>query len=50
MICEEDPNSPLMNRNKTNGVVGIWGHDISNLCIESITLYESNLVRVGIGS
>lgn len=49
-MCEEDPSSPLMNRNKTNGVIGIWGHDIGDLVIESITLYEGNLVRVGIGS
>lgn len=49
-MYEEDPNSSLMNRNKTNGVIGIWGHDIGDLVIESITLYEGNLVRVGIGS
>lgn len=49
-MYEEDPNSPFMNRNRTNGVIGIWGHDIGDLCIESITLYEGNLVRVGIGS
>lgn len=49
-MYEEDPNSPLINRNRTDGVIGIWGHDIGDLVIESITLYEGNLVRVGIGS
>lgn len=49
-MCDEDPNCSLINRNKTNGVIGIWGHSIGDLVIESITLYEGNLVRVGIGS
>lgn len=49
-MYEEDPTSNMINRNKTNGVIGIWGHDIGDLVIESITLYEGNLVRVGIGS
>lgn len=49
-MYEEDPNSNLINRNKTNGVIGIWGHDIGDLVIESITLYEGNIIRVGIGS
>jgi hypothetical protein len=49
-LCEEDSNCNLLNRNRTNGLIGIWGHDICDLVIESITLYEGNLIRVGIGS
>lgn len=49
-MYEEDPSCSMINRNKTNGVIGIWGHEIGDLIIESITLYEGNLVRVGIGS
>lgn len=29
---------------------GVWGHDISDLVIESIKIYEDNLVDVSIGS
>lgn len=29
---------------------GIWGHDIYDLVIESITIYDDNSISVGIGS
>lgn len=29
---------------------GVWGHDIGDLCIESIRVCEDNSIEVGIGS
>lgn len=41
----------LINRNKTNGKYGIWGHDIGDLAIEKIKYNKSKkLVTISIGS
>lgn len=41
----------LLNREKTNGKFGIWGHDISDLYLEGITYNASNnTVVLSIGS
>lgn len=32
----------LINRNKTNGEYGIWGHDLSDLDLSSIEVYKNN--------
>lgn len=37
-LCEEIPGCPIMNRNFTDGIHGIWGHDISDLYIERLSL------------
>lgn len=29
---------------------GVWGHDIYDLCIEGITIYKDNSIKVDIGS
>ncbi len=41
----------LMNRNKTDGVYGIWGHDIGDLYLEGISYnHSTNEVTLSIGS
>lgn len=35
-ICEENPESHLMNRNRTTGCFGIWGHDLGDLVLEAV--------------
>lgn len=41
----------FVNRNKTNGKYGIWGHDIEDLAIERINYDENkNLITLFIGS
>ena len=39
-ICEENPESSLMNRNSTDGCFGIWGHDIGDLVLEVIKFWD----------
>lgn len=46
-------NKHLINRGISNGIYGIWGHDIYDLVIESIKIYENDnkpIVDVSIGS
>lgn len=31
----------LLNRNETNGKYGIWGHDLSDLDLTSMDVYEN---------
>ncbi|MNL30171.1 hypothetical protein D3C87_1518920 [compost metagenome] len=31
----------MYNRNETNGKYGIWGHDIADLVLSEIQIYES---------
>jgi hypothetical protein len=38
------------NRNRTNGVYGIWGHDIEDLTFETISIYDNGNIIVGLGS
>lgn len=37
-ICDENPDSTLINRNRTSGKYGIWGHSIDDLVIEGIVV------------
>ena len=40
-----------LNRNQTNGIYGIWGHDIGDLVIECITYCpETKIVSMSIES
>jgi hypothetical protein len=32
----------MMNRNQTNGKFGIWGHDLSDLDLSGVTVYETD--------
>lgn len=46
-------NKSLYNRGTSDGLFGIWGHDIYDLCIESIRIVKGEdklLVDVSIGS
>lgn len=38
----------LINRNKTNGEYGIWGHDLSDLDLSSIEVYKNNSGKIQI--
>ena len=50
-ICEENPESSLINRNTTDGCFGIWGHDIGDLVLEEVRFYEGGKhIFLGIGS
>ena len=39
-LCEENPECSLINRNRTDGCFGIWGHDIGDLVLEDIHFYD----------
>ena len=46
-------NKNLINRGISNGIYGIWGHDIYDLVIEAIKVYETEdkpIIDVSIGS
>ena len=43
-------NSSLLNRGTSNGKYGIWGHDIDDLYISSIVIYENGIIDLGIDS
>lgn len=32
--------SPIVNRNETDGAYGIWGHDLADLALNSVTVYR----------
>ncbi len=36
-----DKRDTLLNRNRTNGKYGIWGHDLSDLDLDSIEVYKN---------
>ena len=40
----------LLNRNKTNGIYGIWGHDLGDLTLDAITIYKNNIIKLNISS
>ena len=42
--------SNLINRVRTNGRYGIWGHIIEDLCLETFTEEEPGVFSLGIGS
>lgn len=39
-----------LNRNRTNGRYGIWGHDIEDLYIEGITVHDNGILTIQMGS
>ncbi len=40
----------MMNRNKTNGKYGIWGHDLGDLVFEGIEIYDNGTIDFFVGS
>lgn len=49
-ICDENPECPLMNRNITTGIFGIWGHFIDDLAIHTVYLYKNGYVTIDVDS
>jgi hypothetical protein len=45
-----EPRGMLLNRSETDGVYGIWGHDIGDLVIEQAYLNESGIWQLAVGS
>ncbi len=43
-----DERKGIMNRNETNGIYGIWGHDIGDLDLGSIEVYKSQSGKIQI--
>ena len=43
-----DKREVTMNRNETNGIYGIWGHDIGDLDLSSIEVYKSENGKIKI--
>lgn len=50
MMCEEFPECSLINRNRTDGMFGIWGHTIGDLAIHTIYIYKDGSIKVGVDS
>lgn len=50
MMCEEFPECSLINRNRTDGMFGVWGHTIEDLAIHTIYIYKDGSVKVGVDS
>jgi hypothetical protein len=44
------PAGSLLNRGETDGTFGIWGHVISDLYFERVSVYKNGLIELGIGS
>lgn len=49
-MCDEIPGCPLINRGRTDGVFGIWGHFIDDLAIHTVYLYKNGYVTIGVDS
>ena len=50
-MCDIDSNCSLINRNRTGGVFGIWGHHIGDLVLEGVNVFdEGKAVTFIIGS
>lgn len=49
-IPEGQASENLINRNRTNGKYGIWGHVLSDLVLEGLQIHEGNKVTVYVGS
>ena len=50
-LSEEDPDSSLINRNKTDGCYGIWGHSIEDLVLEAVWFFGGGkYIFLSIGS
>lgn len=50
IMCEEFPECSLINRNRTDGMFGIWGHTIEDLAIHTIYIYKDGSIKVGVDS
>ncbi len=44
-----EPRGMLMNRSETDGIYGIWGHDINDLVLEAARL-ENGIWHLAVGS
>lgn len=44
------PRGELMNRSETDGVHGIWGHDLADLVLEGASRGPDGVWRLGVGS
>lgn len=40
----------MLNRNKTDGKYGIWGHDLGDLALEGLDISEDGTVNLWVGS
>ena len=49
-VTPEGERGFLMNRNKTDGEYGIWGHDMADLYLEGFTIDKDGKVEVWMGS
>lgn len=50
-MCDINPGCPLINRNITSGIFGIWGHHIGDLVLEGVNVFdEGKAVTFDIGS
>lgn len=49
-MCDEIPGCPLINRGRTNGMFGIWGHFIDDLAIHTVCLHKNGYVTIGVDS
>lgn len=49
-ICDEIPGCSLINRRRTDGVFGIWGHFIDDLAIHTVYLHKNGYVTIGVDS
>lgn len=49
-MCDEIPGCSLINRGRTNGMFGIWGHFIDDLAIHTVYLHKNGYVTIGVDS
>lgn len=41
---------PIINRNRTNGVYGLWGHDLGDLWVMGTSVHTDGLYYLGVDS
>lgn len=49
-VISQEERGQLLNRNKTNGIHGIYGHDLSDLVFEGIELMDDGIIEILVGS
>lgn len=49
-LCDEVPGCTLLNRNRTSGEFGIWGHVMEDLVVHTWEIYDDGTVRLGVDS
>ena len=47
---DPNPRGPLLNRSATNGVHGIWGHDLADLVLEGAGRDDNGIWHLWLGS